>query len=206
MSDWHRIEKVVKWTGLSVNAFSRAIGLNRSEIIYRIKRGSNGISRELADTICAKYPAVGKSWLLVGEGEMFVDENTFLKKEIPFYRADVLKFIDQQQWPEPAGYITPLFFKEADFAAVFRGNAMEPEIPGGAIVVFRRTEPHTITPGKSYLIVSPLFTGIRIVRKDLYSTQLRLVPRNTAEFDELLIERSDVKEIYAIPGILIIKE
>ena len=48
LDDWQRIEKIVRWTGLSVNSFALSIGLNRSENLYRIKRGDNGISKELA--------------------------------------------------------------------------------------------------------------------------------------------------------------
>ena len=57
---WHRLERVIKWTGLSVNSFALNIGLKRSENLYQIKRGNNGISRDLAELIAAKYPSVSK--------------------------------------------------------------------------------------------------------------------------------------------------
>lgn len=36
---------------MTVNYFARYIGLTRGENLYRIKRGDNGISRDLADRI-----------------------------------------------------------------------------------------------------------------------------------------------------------
>ena len=65
---WRRLERVIKWTGLSINSFALTIGLKRSENLYQIKKGNNGISRDLAELITAKYPSVSKGWLLTGEG------------------------------------------------------------------------------------------------------------------------------------------
>ena len=76
LDTWHRLERVIKWTGLSVNSFALNIGLKRSENLYQIKKGNNGISRDLATLITTKYPSVSKAWLLTGEGEMFVEQMT----------------------------------------------------------------------------------------------------------------------------------
>ena len=53
---WRRLERVIKWTGLSINSFALTIGLKRSENLYQIKKGNNGISRDLAELITAKSP------------------------------------------------------------------------------------------------------------------------------------------------------
>ena len=90
---WHRLERVIKWTGLSVNSFALNIGLKRSENLYQIKRGNNGISRDLAELIAAKYPSVSKGWLLTGEGTMFIDETLSQRESgrgIPYYGMDAL--------------------------------------------------------------------------------------------------------------------
>ena len=70
MTDWQRLEQVIKWTGLSTNAFATGIGLKRSENLYQIKRGNNRISKNLAELIVRKYGSVNRAWLLTGEGEM----------------------------------------------------------------------------------------------------------------------------------------
>ena len=72
MTDWQRLEQVIKMVGLSTNAFALAIGLGRSETIYQIKRGQHGISKALAQRIVQKYPDINIAWLLTGEGEMTV--------------------------------------------------------------------------------------------------------------------------------------
>ncbi|MDR0511223.1 MAG: hypothetical protein LBH06_09050 [Rikenellaceae bacterium] len=205
--NWHRIEKIVKWTGLSVNAFAREIGLHRSENLYQIKRGNNGISRELADTISARYPVINKSWLLTGEGEMFTNDAHLAdeSRSIPFYHIDVIKFLDQRHTVEPAYHISLPFADNASFAAIWFGRSMEPEVPPGAIVVCAECSPDNILPGEQYLIRSDRFTGIRAIRKELYTTQLRLVPCNSADFDQIMLDLADIKHIYAIKAVIIRK-
>jgi len=70
MTNWQRLEQVVKWSGMSTNKFATVIGLKRSENLYQIKRGNFGISKELARLINGYYPGISKLWLLTGEGEM----------------------------------------------------------------------------------------------------------------------------------------
>ncbi|MEG2480326.1 MAG: hypothetical protein RSA50_08655, partial [Mucinivorans sp.] len=70
MTNWQRLEQVVRWSGMSTNKFAMSIGLKRSENLYQIKRGNFGISKELARLICAKYPMISRLWLLTGEGQM----------------------------------------------------------------------------------------------------------------------------------------
>lgn len=82
MTDWQRLEQVIKWTGFSTNAFAMGIGLRRSENLYQIKRGNHGISKELAELISTKYPSVNRAWLLTGQGEMFLTQ-TNLQTDLP---------------------------------------------------------------------------------------------------------------------------
>lgn len=74
MAVWDRISLVVKMAGMTTNGFARHIGLARGENLYQIKRGNNGISIDVADRICNKFPSVSKLWLLTGEGEMFSEK------------------------------------------------------------------------------------------------------------------------------------
>ncbi|MBQ1957927.1 MAG: hypothetical protein II353_03615, partial [Alistipes sp.] len=68
---WERLESVIRWSNMTINAFGRHIGLVRSENLYQIKAGKNGISQNLARRIVDKFPEVSLGWLLSGEGEMF---------------------------------------------------------------------------------------------------------------------------------------
>ena len=71
---WTRLQAVIIWAGMNTRQFSMRIGLNSPENLYRIKRGQNGISRQLADRIASCYPRISRGWLLTGEGEMLLKE------------------------------------------------------------------------------------------------------------------------------------
>ena len=65
---WERLSEVIEYSGLSVNAFAKAIGLKRGENLYQIKRGNNGISTKLAKRINRVFPRFPVAWLIFGEG------------------------------------------------------------------------------------------------------------------------------------------
>ena len=209
MENWQRLEKVIKWAGMSVNAFALHIGLKRSENLYQIKKGNHGISKELANVISTKYPQISKSWLLTGEGEMLKDgEGSIPKNGIPFYNVDIASVIEFHQQPaqKPLYYIDVPLFYECDFAALSTSNAMAPEIPAGAIVAIRQHDPAKIFPGESYLVVTNDFSGIRTIRTYPEDPgKVRLVPKNLNDYDEILIDTSEIKVLYLVKGIIISK-
>ena len=67
---WPRIEMVIRWSGMSTNAFARHIGLPRGENLYQIKKGNNGLSMNVANLICEKFPEIDELWLLTGKRDM----------------------------------------------------------------------------------------------------------------------------------------
>ena len=67
LEDWQRLQQIIDDSGLTINAFARHIGLSRGENLYQIKRGHNGISRDLAERIHARYPQYSIRWLLSGD-------------------------------------------------------------------------------------------------------------------------------------------
>lgn len=71
LSPWERIEDIIDhYRFHNVSAFARRLGLGRAENLYQIKRGNNGISMKLAETIHSAFPEISKAWLLTGEDEM----------------------------------------------------------------------------------------------------------------------------------------
>ena len=208
MENWQRLEKVIKWTGMSVNAFALHIGLKRSENLYQIKKGNHGISKELANIISTKYPQISRSWLLTGEGEMLKDGESIPARGIPFYNVDIASVIEFHQQPaqKPLYYIDVPIFYECDFAALSTSNAMAPEIPAGAIVAIKQHDPAKIFPGESYLIVTRDFAGIRTIRRYPDNPEkIRLVPKNVTDYDEIVIDLSEIKVLYLVKGIIIAK-
>lgn len=206
LDNWQRIEQVIKWSGIaSVSAFAREIGLNRGENLYQIKRGNNGISRDLAESIAAKYPQISKAWLLTGEGEMLPGKTARERYDIPFYKTDVTSISDLSEHDDPAYFISFPMFRGADLATFSFADAMEPEIPKGAIVFLQEADPEKLTPGGIYYVRSATFNGIRYVRNGETRKKLRLVPKNRADYDEIVIETADVEAIYRVRGMVIDK-
>lgn len=201
--NWHRIEKVVKWTGLSVNAFARVIGLNRAENLYQIKRGNNGISRELAETIASRYPSISKGWLLSGEGEMFVEQQSDTVNKIPYFNRDVTGLIISGLWVDKHSDIQLPTTSVCDFAANYIGESMKPDIPSGAIVLCKRVTTCEVVLGGVYLIVAKNFTGVRSLRSSDDRDTFRAVPSNTAQFDTLTIEKSSIESLYQVVAVII---
>jgi hypothetical protein len=204
LTDWQRLEKVIKWTGHAINAFAREIGLNRAENLYQIKNGNNRISRNLADIIVDKYPKINKGWLLTGEGDMFThDEDKGVS--VPFYNADAEKYISSPGSFESHRRISIPMLEEVDFATVYYGRAMGDEIPQGAIVFFKKVELCCLVPGGDYLVVADNVTLLRRVRRNLDDGMLRLLPVDSVNFDEIRIEERQVTGLYVVRAVLINK-
>lgn len=205
---WHRLERVIKWTGLSVNSFALNIGLKRSENLYQIKRGNNGISRDLAELIATKYPSVSKGWLLTGEGSMFIDgqsSDVDSEQGVPYYGMDALTAVCSESMPDPLFRINLPMFADGDLAALNIGSAMYPDIPSGAIVILKEWSVQGVVPGEIYLIVTQYFRGIRIIRQGQDSDQLLLVASNSDQFDPITLSREEITKLYIVQGIIIKK-
>lgn len=79
MTDKERLEAVIKWANKTPNQFALSLGFERSEILYRILRGENGISKNLSKKITTVYCNINESWLITGKGEMFIDDTNEIK-------------------------------------------------------------------------------------------------------------------------------
>ena len=208
MDDWQRLDKIIRWTGMSVNAFALNIGLRRSENLYQIKRGNNGISKELAETIVLRYPNISKGWILAGEGEMFCNNQTknisgnginFFNRDISFVATHINEIEADDQ----------IYFRRFDgcsFAGLYLGDSMTPEIPPGAIVIVKEDNVDNIIPGGIYVIISETFNGIRYVRSGSEQGRLRLVPANKNAFDEIEMNVDKIKKILSVQGIIVDKK
>ncbi len=202
--NWQRIERVVLWTGLSVNAFALSVGLKRGENLYQIKAEKNGISRELATLIAAKYPQISRGWLLTGEGDMFVGDKP-QQRSVPFYDVDVEKYVAGPSKFVAAGYVLLPTVEDADFAALYNGRAMGDAVPQGSMVLVRRVLPESLIPGGDYIVVAKEFTMLRRVRRVPDGDVLRLLPIDAENFDEIRLEASRLKELYLVKAVVINK-
>lgn len=212
MTNWQRLEQVVKWSGMSTNRFAMSIGLKRSENLYQIKRGNFGISKELARLICLKYPMISRLWLLTGEGQMLegkasadsaLETIKTLEGSVPFYNMDALQLSREDRSKLKAQYYLVIpALKECEFAAQCSGNSMAPEMPAGATVVFKEVSTDAILPGEAYLIVTKDFSTIKYIRTDGQTNKLQLVPKNTADFDTIIVDMSKIQKLYMVKAVI----
>lgn len=198
LSDSQRIERVIRYLGMTMNAFSRSIGLNRSENLYQIKNGKHGISKELADQITTRYGDISKAWLLTGEGEMLSGLNTS-HFNIQCYDADVLGIVGLDKLPTPNYILDIPRFSGASFAACSFDRAMDARIPVGSTVVLRRIEQDEIVPGHDYVIITGQMSLLRTLHRQPYACELRLSAPDD-QYDDLIMDINDIKALYRVMG------
>lgn len=202
-NNWQRIEAVIRWANMSTNYFARHIGLARGENLYQIKRGNNGISRDVADRIVAKFPQIDKLWLLTGDGQMF-GEPRMRGAQIPYYNVDVeqgLAYVDRLS--AESQMILPQV-GDCDLAMCYSGRAMGDALPPGTIVFLKKADPDAIIPGEEYAIVCRKIVTLRIVRSAGADGKIRLVAGDRANYDDILLDVSDLIAVYKVKGKLII--
>jgi len=207
MDSWKRLEIVIKQSGLSVNAFASSIGLKRAENLYRIKKGKNSISKDLAELIAIKYCNVSRSWLLTGEGDMHVDKHdgsSSTSKKVPFY--DHLWVEDktiENELPEPLYYIDVPVLSNCDFATLYLGDSMKPEMASGSIVTLKEVDIDLVLPGEIYLVVTDKYSTVKYVRTiESDASSFRLVPHNKEDYDEIIIQKSLIRRLYMVKGVI----
>lgn len=194
---------MIKWANMSTNYFARHIGLARGENLYQIKRGNNGISLDVADRIVAKFPQVDKLWLLTGEGQMFTDEK-LRGSQIPYYDCDVEQGIEHLEHLESAGVFVVPPAGDCELAMRYSGRAMGDVVPPGTVVLLKSTDRDAIIPGGEYVIVSRKIVTLRIVRAAEKEGKLRLVAGDKENYDDIILNVSDIKSVYKVKGKLII--
>ena len=209
MGSWTRLEQVIKWTGLTTNAFALSIGLKRAENLYQIKKGRNSISRDLADLIAAKYSDISKSWLLTGEGSMLTDENDERPRNrgIPYYGSNLAFVKDRvMKFPAPLYFMDIPVLSNCDFAVSWPDDSMSPEIPSGSIITLKETEIPSLLPGEIYLIVTETYITMKRLRSVGDNDQsLRLVPANKNIYDETVIDKTFILRLFIVKGVISVK-
>ena len=197
---WERLDSVIRWSNMTINAFGRHIGLARSENLYQIKSGKNGISQNLARRIVDKFPEVSLGWLLSGEGEMFANVG---RGHIPYYEADLTSCAALRgEQVEVSSYITLPFAQECDCALRSYDGAVGSEIMVGSIVFLQKKDTESIIPGQLYVIVTRNFVILRRVRVTLGEDQSRifLLEPTDAGFDTIEVKESCIESVYKVVG------
>lgn len=189
---------------MTTNFFAHHIGLPCGENLYQIKRGNNGISRDVAERIVIKFPDISKAWLLTGEGSMFANESS-VASQIPYYGVEVetalagggLGVPDFQMFVPQVG--------DCDFAMVYNGRAMGRVTPSGTILFLKKCATDAIIPGDEYVVVATKFTALRKIRKAKMASCITLVAGDRKSYDDIELDVNELRELYHVVGKLTIK-
>ncbi len=196
-ANWERLEAVIHWAKMSTNYFARYIGLPRGENLYQIRKGNNGISKDVARRVTEKFPEISDVWLLTGSGEMFKTP----KQEgnlIPLYRMDAERSILHLETLNPDKLICQALVEEAQLAMLYLSEAMRPRIASGSVLFLREVTPQEIIPGHDYLLSTGEAVLLRTVRTAEGADRWRLDPSNREDYDAWEIARDSVQKVWQV--------
>lgn len=71
MTDKERIDYIIEYSKMNMSEFARHIDLKGPYRIYDVRNEKNGISKDLARMIHAKFSNFNLGWILTGNGEIF---------------------------------------------------------------------------------------------------------------------------------------
>lgn len=166
--------ELLKELGMNPKQLSDSLGKERPQWAYDILNENKnvGISKNVAELICEKFPRINKSWLLTGDGDMLTS------------KAEIAKDTNADEITKKNGYITYLLpmsamggsltgfaepgvllqnceavvspIENVDFAITVYGDSMAPEYPSGSRILIKKINPDLfIEWGKVYVLDTP---------------------------------------------------
>lgn len=179
------LEYILSQEKITYAQLSKDMNLSRAQSLYDIRDGKvKRISDNYASKIIAAYPKYNRVWLLTGEGEMLVGENTASQEKtleqlgasasisqetdgqpkvnfnigVPYYNVDFIGGFDlvlNDQTINPEYLIDFKKYNDADCWCNVTGHSMEPEIHHGDMIALKKIEDRSFLPlGEIYAIVT----------------------------------------------------
>ncbi len=201
-----RILEFVSAKGLSVAEFERLCGLSNGYV--RKVKDSLG-KRGLTD-ILRKFPELNSDWLLTGEGDMFLSQqsNPIINYTtgVPYYNVDFIGGFDlvlNDQTINPEYLIDFKLYNEATCWCNFTGHSMEPEIAHGDMIALKKIEDFSFIPfGEVYAIVTT--NEMRTIKRIGPATNpenYSLIPTNKSpEYGIQELPKRMIRHIYHVLG------
>lgn len=202
LSPGDRIRFVQKHAGMpSINALARSLDLKRSENLYQILKGNNGISKDLACRIAKCFPWFSITWLMTGQGEPLMRiplPSGF--KELPLHTA--LNFENDGSLSEPDHVLLfpDTFCPSAEMITISHSDAMIPLLLPGDWMFLARSQIDALVFGQVYIVIAGPIRLCRIVRKGETAASVRLVSLKPEKYGELIIPRADIDEVFRLCG------
>lgn len=194
--------------------FAKQIEIGKS-FLSDIKAGRKALSEQLVLKICKIEPRINRTWLLTGEGEMLVQKKeeslpvpkTSYTTGRPYYNVDFiggfdLIINDQTIIPEYNIDFAP-YNQDGVFWCNITGHSMEPKVSHGDIIAIKEVSDWQsyLTMGEIYAIVTTNeLRTVKIIRKGTSDDVFRLIPINTADFDEQEVSKSMILRVFEVLG------
>lgn len=201
-----RFDKYMKYKGLNDNKVTNSLGFSVGTL-GKSRKENRDLSDRNIETILKFYTDLSRIWLLTGEGEMLINNETLPEQTHDTYRRIPLlpisaqggafnDFVVSVQESECERVISPI--KNADFAISIQGDSMAPEYPSGSQVLIKRiNERAFIEWGKTYV----LDTCNGSVVKNLYPSDdpNKVICKSiNPDFPPFEVSLSDVYGVYKV--------
>ena len=200
-----RFDKYMKYKGLNDNKVANSLGFSVGTL-GKSRKENRDLSDRNIETILKFYTDLSRIWLLTGEGEMLINNETLPEQTHAAYRIPLLPisaqggafndFVVSVQESECERVISPI--KNADFAISIQGDSMAPEYPSGSQVLIKRiNERAFIEWGKTYV----LDTCNGSVVKNLYPSDdpNKVICKSiNPDFPPFEVSLSDVYGVYKV--------
>lgn len=200
-----RFDKYMKFKGLNDNKVTNSLGFSVGTL-GKSRKENRDLSDRNIETILKFYTDLSRIWLLTGEGEMLINNETLPEQTHDTYRIPLLPisaqggafndFVVSVQESECERVISPI--KNADFAISIQGDSMAPEYPSGSQVLIKRiNERAFIEWGKTYV----LDTCNGSVVKNLYPSDdpNKVICKSiNPDFPPFEVSLSDVYGVYKV--------
>lgn len=205
-ANWERLMMVIEWAGMTINSFSRHIGLQRAENLYHIKKGNYGISEDLADRITAYFPMIDRTWLLSGIGNMLTDTHHGSER-LPFYNNDITDTMHAIDAAHIQGEVHLPYITDSHLVVRSTSRAMNETLSAATDLILREVEVDDVIQGNEYVLIfgdRVEWRRVRYVAKD--SNKWRLVARNRDEYPDIFIDRKEVSRAWRVVARIAILE
>jgi len=220
MSVNQRISELRKDKKLSQEQLANLCGVTK-QAISDIERGKSAPGFAIVQGILSSISDLNPAWFILGQGEMYVGtanpsytivENPYTPYNttavgVPLY-GDLLAtggiaelFMDT---PEvPTQYISVPGFNDCDGAIPVIGNSMAPRINSGDIVLCKKeAQPYLFLYGEIYLVITRSYRTIKYVRRGTSATTIILASHDSASYEPVEIEVSELLHLYRVRGII----
>ena len=209
-----RFDKYMKYKGLNDNKVTNSLGLSIGTL-GKSRKENRDLSDRSVENILKFYTDLNRTWLLTGEGEMLVDENTnfqTLPKTSyttgrPYYNVDFIGGFDlvlneQTIMPEYNIDFAP-YNRDGVLWCNITGHSMEPKISHGDIIALKEVVDWQsyLTMGEIYAIVTTNeLRTVKIVRRGISDDVFRLIPINTTDFDAQDSPKVMIRRVFEVLG------